>query len=185
VLLVAAFVRLLALRPTLQDRVRLVVVGDGPLREECLRLLHEAGVADLAWLPGEREDIPDMLRSFDVFVLPSLAEGVSNTILEAMASGVAVVATRVGGNVELVQDAETGTLVPPEDVEAMVRVLASYVENPERARIQGDAGRKRIESQFSMQAMTEKYGAVYDGLLGPTASVHSAKGQRLSVLGHR
>jgi sugar transferase (PEP-CTERM/EpsH1 system associated) len=184
VLLVRAFLRLLSLEATLRERVRLVVVGDGPLREECLRILHEGGAANLAWLPGEREDIPDLLRSFDVFVLPSLAEGISNTILEAMASGVAVVATCVGGNAELVLEEKTGTLVPPEDVDAMARVLATYVDNPEQARIHGSVGRARIVSQFSMQTMIEKYGAVYDSLLGPTASFHDAERQPLSVLRH-
>jgi sugar transferase (PEP-CTERM/EpsH1 system associated) len=163
-LLVSAFVRLLAIQPIFRDRVRLVVVGDGPLREECLRILHEGGAANLAWLPGERDDIPEILRFLDLFVLPSLAEGISNTILEAMASGVAVVATRVGGNPELVRVEETGVLVPPEDPEALASALFSCVANPERVRSMGSAGRKRVESQFSVKVMVEKYLGVYDSL---------------------
>ena len=181
-LLVSAFIRLLTLQPTLRERARLVVVGDGPLREECVRRLHQGGAAQLAWLPGERDDIPEILRAFDLFVLPSLAEGVSNTILEAMASGVAVVATKVGGNSELVREGKTGTLVPVADTEAMAHVLAAYMQRPEEARRQGDAGRQRIEVQFSMQAMTEKYLAVYDSLLKPMESFQSFSRQSSSVL---
>lgn len=106
-LLARAFIRALELAPTL--RLRLLMVGDGPLRERAQALLEQAGVAHLAWLPGERKDIADVLRGLDGFVLPSLAEGISNTILEAMASGLPVIATAVGGNSELlVGEARTG-----------------------------------------------------------------------------
>ena len=84
--LARAFVRALELQPQLRARLRLVMVGDGPLRAEAQAVLDHAGVAALAWLPGERADVPDVMRGLDCFVLPSLAEGISNTILEAMAS---------------------------------------------------------------------------------------------------
>ena len=170
-LLVRAFVRLLSLEPTLHERVRLILVGDGPLREECCQILNEARARNLAWLPGERDDIPEILRSLDLFVLPSLTEGISCTILEAMASGVAVAATQVGGNAELVKDEETGVLMPSEDTEALARALFSYVTNPERARTHGRAGRKCVERRFSMDVMVEKYLAVYDALLGHTGNI--------------
>ena len=96
--LVKAFIRLVATMPQVGSRLRLVLIGDGVLREQAARLLSEAGVIDQTWLPGSRDDIPDLMRAFDIFVLPSLAEGISNTILEAMACGLPVVATRVGGN---------------------------------------------------------------------------------------
>src|SRR5262249_30644882 len=99
--LVRAFLHLLDSAPELRGRLKLVVVGEGPLRGQSLRLLRAAGAEPLAWLPGERADVPEIMRALDLFVLPSLAEGVSNTILEAMASGLPVVATRVGGNPEL------------------------------------------------------------------------------------
>src|SRR5690606_1372840 len=84
-LLVDAFVRLLQRQPALREQLRLVLVGDGPLRDECRQRLEAAGVADLAWLPGERSDVPEVMRGLHCFALPSLAEGISNTILEAMA----------------------------------------------------------------------------------------------------
>jgi hypothetical protein len=89
--------------PQLLSRLRLVMIGDGPLRAQAQAMLEQAGVAELAWLPGQRDDVPEILRGLDCFVLPSLAEGVSNTILEAMASGLPVIATDVGGNGELIE----------------------------------------------------------------------------------
>lgn len=109
-LLARAFIRALELAPALHERLRLVMVGDGPLRERAQALLAQAGVAPLAWLPGERKDIAEVLRGLDGFVLPSLAEGISNTILEAMASSLPVIATDVGGNSELLGGEATGGL---------------------------------------------------------------------------
>ena len=96
-MLVRAFVQALQWQPALRDRLRLVLVGDGPLKAQCEALLADAGMTALAWLPGERQDVADVMRGLDCFALPSLAEGISNTILEAMASGLPVVATDVGG----------------------------------------------------------------------------------------
>ena len=111
-LLARAFVRALELSPAACARMRLVMAGEGPLRAEVEAVLRECGVADQAWLAGARNDVPEVLRGLDAFVLPSLAEGISNTILEAMASALPVVATRVGGNPELLDDGVTGRLVP-------------------------------------------------------------------------
>ncbi len=167
-LLARAFIRALELAPELKSRLRLVMVGDGPLRAEAQSLLDAAGVADLAWLPGERHDVPDVLRGLDCFVLPSLAEGISNTILEAMASGLPVIATRVGGNPELVVEGKTGALVPASDPEAMARAIIAYAQDPEQARAAGQAGRVAIEHRFSMEAMMEAYHGLYDRLLFTT-----------------
>ena len=112
--LVRAFILLVSKNVEWRKLLRLVVVGDGPLREESMRLLCEAQVEDIVWFSGEREDIPDLLRGMDVFVLPSIAEGISNTILEAMATGLPVIATQVGGNSELVVEwGDRVTLVSP------------------------------------------------------------------------
>ena len=110
VMLARAFVRALALAPEARQRLRLVIVGDGPLRAEVEQVLVDAGVGDLAWFAGDRKDVPDVMRGLDAFALPSLAEGISNTILEAMASALPVVATQVGGNAELLADGVTGRL---------------------------------------------------------------------------
>jgi sugar transferase (PEP-CTERM/EpsH1 system associated) len=163
--LVRAFVRLLETEPAWRDRIRLVILGDGPAREPCLRLLEEAGAAALAWLPGERRDVPALMQAFDVFVLPSLGEGISNTILEAMACGLPVIATRVGGNPELVEEGDTGTLVPPEDVDALATALAAYVRDPDRRREEGARARRRTEQRFSINAMVAGYLFAYDAAM--------------------
>src|SRR5207237_9166164 len=121
--LARAFVELLQRSPQAATRLRLVMVGDGPLRKQVADILNQAGWGALAWLPGERDDVPQIMRGFDLFVLPSLAEGISNTILEAMASGLPVVATSVGGNAELVESGRTGQLVPRSDPEAMAHAI--------------------------------------------------------------
>jgi glycosyltransferase involved in cell wall biosynthesis len=128
-------------------------------------LFNEAGVAHLAWLPGERADVPDVMRGLDLFVLPSRAEGISNTILEAMACACPVLATRVGGNAELVDAGATGELVPPGDVEAMAQALAALAADPARAVRMGQAGRLRVEQHFSLQAMVGAYQDLYARLL--------------------
>ncbi|MDP2025310.1 TIGR03088 family PEP-CTERM/XrtA system glycosyltransferase [Sulfuriferula sp.] len=163
--LVRAFLRLLELQPDARQRARLVIVGEGVARAPCLALLKEAGAGALAWLPGQRHDIAELMRAMDVFVLPSLGEGISNTILEAQASGLPVVATAVGGNVELVQDGSNGTLVRVGDVETMAQALLNYFNDPQMTARQGQAARQKIECKFSLDAMTQAYEQVYDQVL--------------------
>ena len=165
VALAQAFVRLLALNPALRERLRLVLIGDGPLRAQCQAVLEEAGVAELAWLPGERNDVAEIMRGLHCFVLPSLAEGISNTILEAMASGLPVVATDVGGNADLVANDKTGVIVPAADVQALTDALTGLALAPERAAAMGAAGRAAVEANFSLSAMIAAYRNLYDGHL--------------------
>ena len=169
-LLSQAFVRAIEMAPALRQRLRLVLVGDGPLRAEAQAILEQGGVSALAWMPGERADIPDVLRGLDAFALPSLAEGISNTILEAMASALPVLAFRVGGNAELVDDGRTGTLVPAGNVEALARELVALASDPTRARGMGSAGRRRAEQHFSLPAMVKAYQRVYDNALAGSRS---------------
>jgi sugar transferase (PEP-CTERM/EpsH1 system associated) len=164
--LVRAFIRALRIEPPAREHLRLIIVGDGPLRTQAQALLHEAACLDLTWMPGERADIPDILQGLDCFVLPSLAEGISNTILEAMASGLPVIATDVGGNTELVERRVTGELVPPADPDAMACKILDYLRDPQQARNAGHAGRERTERLFSLQSMIAGYREVYDQQLG-------------------
>ncbi len=168
--LARAFVRALEVVPELKESLRLVMVGDGPLKAQVQVLLQEAGVSDLAWIPGERNDVPAILRGLDCFVLPSLAEGISNTILEAMASGLPVIATDVGGNGELVSVGQTGRLVSAGDVEAMAQSIVEYAGNREQARRAGQAGREAVEGRFSLAAMVRQYQGLYDRLLSAIQS---------------
>jgi len=165
-MLVRAFIRALEIDSSLSRRLRLVMIGDGPLRAECKQLLDAAGIGDLAWLPGERNDIAAIMGGLDCFVLPSLAEGISNTILEAMASGLPVIATDVGGNADLVKSGINGQIVPAGDPEALAHQIVKFANAPGQAKIMGRLGRQRVEEKFSMNAMVAAYLGVYDQLLG-------------------
>ena len=163
--LARAFVTALQMAPALRARMRLVMVGDGPLRTQVMEILNAAGVAELAWLPGERSDVPDILRGLNAFVLPSLSEGISNVILEAMASGLPVLATAVGGNPELVHAGRSGELVPAADPQAMAHALVALAADPQRSALLGRTARADVEARFSLQAMVGAYQHLYDGLL--------------------
>lgn len=165
VTLAKAFVRALELEPGLRSRLRLVMVGEGPLRLLAQEMLDRAGVSDLAWLPGERSDVPEVMRGLNCFVLPSLAEGISNTILEAMASGLPVIATEVGGNADLVLAEKTGVLVPAADAESMSRCIVRLANDSDLARSMGLAGRHEVEQRFCMDSMLQAYQGVYDRML--------------------
>lgn len=163
--LARAFVQVLQRQPGLRPRLRLVMVGDGPLRAEAQTVLDAAGLADCAWLPGERSDVADVMRGLDAFVLPSLAEGISNTILEAMASGLPVLATAVGGNPDLVAAGQTGLLVPAGDDDALAAALLQLAGDPAAATAMGHAGRARVEREFSLEAMVGAYQGLYERML--------------------
>ncbi len=163
--LVRAFIRLVRDNAGAERHARLVIAGEGVARQQCLQLLADAGLSDLAWLPGERHDIADIMRAMDVFVLPSLNEGISNTILEAQASGMPVIATRVGGNVELVKEGITGSLFEPGNDAGLAQALLTYFQNEALMRQQGGEARKRVESRFSIPAMARAYEAVYEEVL--------------------
>lgn len=162
--LVKAFLDLIQRRPEWKQKIRLVIVGEGPLRAEALGLLDAENAGDLAWLPGARDDVAKLMRSFDLFVLPSIAEGISNTILEAMASGLPVVATDVGGNSDLVVDGQTGCIVPKQDVESLANAIKFYIENPDIRRTHGRNGLERIKKEFSLTGMVDRYLKVYNEL---------------------
>src|SRR5687767_9249018 len=159
--LVRSFVLALRMNPLAQDRMRLVIVGDGALRAECESILEEGGARHLAWFAGDRHDIPEIMRGLDCFILPSLGEGISNTILEAMSCALPVVATGVGGNSELVKEGVTGRLVPPADPVALMHAMIGYFDNQALARQHGAAGRKRVEESFSLQRMVDAYHDLY------------------------
>lgn len=160
-LLAHAFVRARQISPQATQALRLVMVGEGPLRSMARRILDDAGLGACAWLPGERQDVHQIMRGLDAYVLPSLAEGVSNTILEAMATGLPVIATDVGGNAELVRNLETGFVVPSEAVDAMASALVQMVSQPKVAASMALRARDQALERFSLQAMTSAYSNLY------------------------
>ncbi|HTT13505.1 MAG TPA: TIGR03088 family PEP-CTERM/XrtA system glycosyltransferase [Burkholderiaceae bacterium] len=163
--LARAFVRAVAADAEARRRMRLVIVGDGQCEGEVRRILEQGGVTSLAWFAGDRADVAQLLAAFDLFVLPSLAEGVSNTILEAMATGLPVLATRVGGNPELVDDGMSGRLVPAADDRALASAMLEYMHDPARRAAEGRAGRERVERRFSLERMVAGYDDLYTQLL--------------------
>jgi sugar transferase (PEP-CTERM/EpsH1 system associated) len=160
--LIRAFKLLLDADPAYGNDLRLIIAGDGPLREELEALISELGVARFVWITGDRNDIADLLRLFDLFVLSSLGEGISNTILEAMATGLPIVATDVGGNPELVQEGVNGRLIPGEDPAVLASRLQECIGDREQLRRMGTASLEKVKTQFNWQNTVERYLSVYD-----------------------
>jgi len=145
--------------------LKLIIIGDGPLETTLKSLVKQHGIAEWVTFTGARNDVPHLLQKIDVFVLPSLGEGISNTILEAMASGLPVIATNVGGNPELVEHEKTGFLVPVKAPKSMAITMNQYVKDRNLLSLHGSLGRQRVEKYFSMPKMVENYSQVYDDLL--------------------
>lgn len=141
---------------------RLEIAGDGPCREELLRLTGELSLTGRVRFLGEVRDVSTLLGGARLFVLPSQTEGVSLTILEAMARGLPVVATHVGGNPEVVIAEETGLLVPARDPAALAAALLRVHRDAEMARRLGEAGRHRAETLFDVRHMVACYEALYE-----------------------
>lgn len=157
---VEAFIRLVGSHPR-GDRARLTIVGDGPLRGAIEERVEAAGLTSRVRLVGSQLDVAPWLQRFHVFVLGSLREGISNTILEAMASGLPVVASDTGGNPELVDAGTTGLLVPPSAPEALAAAMARYLDEPELVRLHGANASHRAQEQFSIERMVGAYDSLY------------------------
>jgi glycosyltransferase involved in cell wall biosynthesis len=114
---------------------------------------------------GHRTDVPEILQALDIFVLPSNWEGLPNAVLEAMAAGLPVVATRVGGVPEVVVEGQTGILVPPRDPNALADALLTLLRDPNLRRRMGQAGRQRVQEYFSVDQMVSKTETLYEQLL--------------------
>ena len=162
--LVDAFAMLRERMPELRARLRLAIVGSGPLLPALRAKVEAAGLQDAVWLPGARTDVAALLRSFDLFAMSSIAEGTPGSALEAMASGLPVVGTRVGGIPEVVAEGVTGALVPARDPAAMAAALEAYLRSPALMIEHGRAGRERVQQHYSMAAMVAAYQSLYDSL---------------------
>ena len=162
--LLDAFGLLLARFPAPRHDLRLAIVGDGPLLPALRERVAREAWADRVWLPGARTDIADVMRGFSVFVLPSLSEATPVTVLEAMATGLPVVASRVGGVPQLVLEGQTGRLVPPADPAALAAALAAYVDDPGLRARHGAAGRAHVQAHYSVDAMVAGYADLYGRL---------------------
>ena len=159
--LVRAFVKMRRELPADGPDVRLALIGDGPLRAEVEAELRAAQCEQFVWIAGSRDDVPDLLAAFDIFVLGSLREGISNTVLEAMASGAAIVASATGGNPELIEDRSSGTLTTPGDSAAVAAAMLRYATDAQYRRAHGQAARARAEELFSLSGMMNRYRELY------------------------
>ncbi|MCU6434120.1 TIGR03088 family PEP-CTERM/XrtA system glycosyltransferase [Undibacterium sp. Jales W-56] len=162
--LIRAFVLLREALPAHQDKLRLSIIGDGPLLATLKQQVAAAGISDVVWLPGARSDIAAIMRGFNLFALPSLAEGTPVTLLEAMSSGLPVVVSRVGGIPEVVQEGVHGALVAAADDAAFAQAFAEYCQRPAMLRQHGAAASQYVRQKFSITAMVNSYTNLYDAL---------------------
>ena len=162
--LITAFSELRSLLPLLSDRMRLVIVGDGPCKQALQDQIHALGLDELVVLTGARSDVALLMRHFSLFVMSSIAEGTPVTILEAMSSGLAVVATQVGGIPEVVQTNWSGLLVPANDPSSLAQAMAVYCRNPALAKQHGANGRAHVETNFSIRTTVAQYLSLYDDM---------------------
>lgn len=149
--------------------LRLMVAGDGPLRVKALELAVADSAAAAVFMPGTRKDVPDFLRALDVFINGSQREGISNTILEAMATGLPVIAAATAGNLELIPAGLNGRLVPPGDIKSLCEAIVAYAEDATLRREHGRASRTRAESEYSLTRMLKDYRLLYASAIQGTA----------------
>ena len=159
--LLSAYARRCARNPEFAASTAVVLLGDGSQRDALWQQANDAGIAEGVHFLGARDDVAALLPGFDLFVLPSLNEGISNTLLEAMACGVPVVASRVGGNAELFVDGREGTLYESGDDDALGAVLARYFDNKLMRLERAVAARRHVVREFSLARMVERYRALY------------------------
>ncbi len=145
--------------------VRVLVVGDGSIRSELLVQARALGVSENVVFLGHREDTKALLEALDIFVLPSLSEGIPMALLEAMAASRSIVASRVGGIPEIIEDGVEGFLVEPMDVDSLAERCRRLIESPDVAKKMGEQARKRVEQDFSASAMADRVASVYEELL--------------------
>lgn len=164
-LLLRALHQILQRQPDLRERLRCIIVGDGPERSELEQTIASLNLQSIVWLAGDSADVPAWLSYFDVFALPSLAEGIPNTILEAMATGLPVIATAVGGNPELVEHEVTGLLIPSGDTDALAEAMLRLIEDPQQRLTMGRVAVARIHETFDWDNTMTAYLQIYDELL--------------------
>ena len=171
---VEALVEAVSLMKDRGTACHLVLVGDGGSREDIERRVYDTGLGKAVSFTGFVDDVRPYLRAADVFALPSLAEGLSNSVLEAMSVGLPCVVTSVPGNTDLVDDGRTGYLVPPGDQKSLANVLERLLADPASARSSGARARDMVERRFSIDFTVDRLLETYESLLGRTPVVDRA-----------
>ena len=170
--LLAAAAQLMPRHPQL----RFLIVGDGPRAAELRALAKTLGVAAQVSFLGHREDVPELLAQSDIYVLPSRSEAFPNGAIEAMAAGLPVIASRVGGLLDLIDDGRTGLLVQPDQPGALVEALESLLMSPARAALLGAAAREDVTQRYSFDRMVRAFEALYLTQLGTARAPARARG---------
>jgi glycosyltransferase involved in cell wall biosynthesis len=170
---IPTLLKAIALVAKKHSSVRLVIAGEGSWRNRLEEEAAQLGVQDKVSFLGWQDDVATLLGSWSIFVLPSLDEGFGVAVLEAMASGLPVVASDVGGLRELVQDGQTGFLVPPNDVNQLADKLLFLLDDPDLRMRMGIAARSRAREAFSITEMVKKTTDVYERLLKPARNQKS------------
>jgi glycosyltransferase involved in cell wall biosynthesis len=164
--IIAALGRMLQSAPAdLARRLRLLIVGEGRLRGELERAIAAAGLGDKVRLAGNRSDIAEILRSLDLYAMPSLWEGLSLAMLEAMAAGLPLIISDVGGAAEVLGDNEFGVRVPPGDVDALARAMLALATDDAALQRLGRAARQRVREHYDLRERVARLAACYDALL--------------------
>ncbi len=158
-----------------RPETRFVIVGSGPDRAALESLSDTLGIASNVALLGERSDVTNLLSAMDLFVLSSPEEGMPNVVLEAMAAGLPVVATGVGGTPEVVADGKTGLLVPPGDPPRLAGAITTMLADPDRMRMMGREGLRRVRECFRIETMVERTEELYEEVLSEKLGIGRQK----------
>jgi glycosyltransferase involved in cell wall biosynthesis len=156
--------------------LKIVIAGEGPDRNAIEEMIEQYGLQSNVVLAGQQSNMPAVYAAMDIFVLPSLNEGLPMTVLEAMAASKPVIATRVGAIPSVIKDSENGLLVAPKDPEGLQNAIASLLNDPERRRRLGDQAHAWVSQNYTSEAMALKYREMYEEVLGkPAPSAISAQ----------
>lgn len=147
------------------NSIKFAIIGDGPMMDECTALVKKFGVENSVFLAGQRNDVPDIMRSMDMLVLSSNAEHFGRVIIEAMACGKPVIGTRAGGVPEIIDEEKTGLMVPPRNPEAMAKAIARLAKNRDLRESMGVLGTKVAVERFSASIHADAIQRIYDALL--------------------
>jgi glycosyltransferase involved in cell wall biosynthesis len=141
--------------------LRLTLIGDGPLKGELEAYAKNMKLTDAIQFLGERKDIGELLSVFDLFVLPSLTEGISMTLIEAMAAGVPIVASRVGGTPEIIENNRTGSVIPLDEPSKWVKEIKSIIKDDQKRKDMAETAKYEVKKRFSLNSMVDRYEKVY------------------------
>lgn len=160
-----SLIKAMALVKSEVAQAKLLLAGEGAERAKLESLISDLELTQQVILLGRRDDVPDLMKLYDIFVLPSFSEGLSNTLLESMASGTPVVASKVGGNSEIVAEGRSGYLYDSDDVQGLAKILIELTKQKDNCSELGQQARKHIENNFSIATMVKHYEDTYQTLV--------------------